>query len=69
MVIHKEMFWPRVCAALGQPGLAADPRFDTADKREQNCRDLVRIPDGLLPNSTSPTGRSWPSNRTSSPPG
>lgn len=48
MVIHKEMFWPKVCAALGQPGLAADPRFDTADKREQNCRELVRILDGLF---------------------
>jgi crotonobetainyl-CoA:carnitine CoA-transferase CaiB-like acyl-CoA transferase len=48
MVIHKEMFWPKVCAALGQPRLAADPCFDTADKREQNCRQLVRILDGLF---------------------
>ena len=48
MVIHKELFWPKVCATLGQPGLAADPRFDTADKREQNCRELVRILDGLF---------------------
>lgn len=48
MVIYEEMFWPKVCASLGQPRLAADPRFDTADKREQNCRQLVRILDGLF---------------------
>lgn len=48
MVIHKEMYWPKVCAALGDPGLAADPRFATVEKREQNCRELVRILDGLF---------------------
>src|SRR5260370_4434709 len=48
MVIHNEQFWPKVCAALGQPGLAADPRFATAEKREENCRELVRILDGLF---------------------
>ncbi len=48
MVIHKEMYWPRVCEALGLPGLAADPRFDTVRKREENCRELVQIMDTLF---------------------
>jgi len=48
MVIHKDMFWPRVCEALASPGLATDPRFDTALKREQNCRELVKIMDALF---------------------
>lgn len=48
MVIHKEMFWPKVCAVLGHPQLAADPRFVTAEDREENCRELVRILDGLF---------------------
>jgi crotonobetainyl-CoA:carnitine CoA-transferase CaiB-like acyl-CoA transferase len=48
MVIHKEKFWPKVCTALGHPGLAADPRFGTAEEREENCRELVRILDGLF---------------------
>ena len=28
-----EMFWPKICAAIGRPELAADPRYDTNSKR------------------------------------
>src|SRR5437588_9971565 len=28
-----EAFWPKICAALGRPELAADPRYDTNAKR------------------------------------
>jgi crotonobetainyl-CoA:carnitine CoA-transferase CaiB-like acyl-CoA transferase len=28
-----EMFWPKICAAIGRPELATDPRYDTNPKR------------------------------------
>jgi crotonobetainyl-CoA:carnitine CoA-transferase CaiB-like acyl-CoA transferase len=28
-----EMFWPKICAAIGRPELADDPRYDTNPKR------------------------------------
>jgi len=28
-----EMFWPKICAAIGRPELAEDPRYDTNPKR------------------------------------
>lgn len=33
-------FWVRICAAIGAPELASDPRFDTIEKRRDN-RDAV----------------------------
>jgi crotonobetainyl-CoA:carnitine CoA-transferase CaiB-like acyl-CoA transferase len=48
MVIHKELFWPLVVGALGAPELADDPRFATADKREENATELVSLMDGLF---------------------
>jgi crotonobetainyl-CoA:carnitine CoA-transferase CaiB-like acyl-CoA transferase len=48
MVIHKEVFWPKVCEALGRPGLAVDERFATVAKREENCAELIEIFDELF---------------------
>jgi len=28
-----EAFWPKICAAIGRPDLAGDPRYDTNEKR------------------------------------
>ncbi len=35
--------WRRCCAVLGVPELATDPRFDTAEKRSANRRELNTI--------------------------
>jgi crotonobetainyl-CoA:carnitine CoA-transferase CaiB-like acyl-CoA transferase len=44
----QRQFWPQVCQALGEPDLATDPRFATAELREQNSLELVKILDGLF---------------------
>lgn len=44
----KEKFWRRLCRALGRPGLAADPRFDSFSRRDTNRVPLLAILDGLF---------------------
>ncbi|MCL4290774.1 MAG: CoA transferase [Thermoleophilia bacterium] len=40
--------WPRLCAALGRPELAGDPRFDTNEKRVRDRGALREELEGLL---------------------
>ncbi len=35
--------WPRLCEAMGRPGLATDPRFKTNEDRVAHLADLVAI--------------------------
>jgi crotonobetainyl-CoA:carnitine CoA-transferase CaiB-like acyl-CoA transferase len=39
----KEKFWVRLCEAIGQPGLAADPRFADFGGRDRNRDELTPI--------------------------
>jgi len=41
MLQHK--YWPRLCKALAMEHLENDPRFETAEKRAENCEELIRI--------------------------
>ncbi|MBI4498826.1 MAG: CoA transferase [Chloroflexi bacterium] len=41
-------YWPRVCAAIGRPDLAEDPRYATLEGRMAHCRDLVAILDAAF---------------------
>jgi crotonobetainyl-CoA:carnitine CoA-transferase CaiB-like acyl-CoA transferase len=43
LLVHPDSqpFWPRFCAAVGEPGWAADPRFDTPPKRTAANRELA----------------------------
>jgi len=45
LLVHPDpqSFWPRFCAALGEPGWTADPRFDTAAKRTAASRELSAL--------------------------
>jgi crotonobetainyl-CoA:carnitine CoA-transferase CaiB-like acyl-CoA transferase len=38
-----EQHWVKLCAAMGQPALARDPRFTTNDDRLKNLPELVEI--------------------------
>ena len=44
LLVHPapDPYWPRVCAALGEPDWIADPRYDTAPKRAAESRELTR---------------------------
>jgi crotonobetainyl-CoA:carnitine CoA-transferase CaiB-like acyl-CoA transferase len=45
---RQENFWRKLCAVLGEPGLADDPRFATNPKRLENRTALVPILEGIL---------------------
>jgi len=48
MIIEGEKFWPRICRAVGRPELAADPRFASHAKREENRRELIALLDEIF---------------------
>lgn len=48
--------WPALCAALGEPALATDPRFDTNEKR---VRDRPELRDVLEPLFRTRTTADW----------
>jgi crotonobetainyl-CoA:carnitine CoA-transferase CaiB-like acyl-CoA transferase len=43
LLVHpnSQPFWPRFCAAIGEPGWASDSRFDTPQKRQAAGRALA----------------------------
>jgi crotonobetainyl-CoA:carnitine CoA-transferase CaiB-like acyl-CoA transferase len=43
-----EDYWPRFCKAVGLEKLINDPRFENAEKREENCEQLVSMLDELF---------------------
>ncbi|MEW6261589.1 MAG: CoA transferase [Thermodesulfobacteriota bacterium] len=43
-----EKTWLQLCEALGRPDLIHDPRFDTAEKRRLNRKEINRIVDGVI---------------------
>tara|TARA_B100000959_G_scaffold212161_1_gene223080 strand:+ start:456 stop:1661 length:1206 start_codon:yes stop_codon:yes gene_type:complete len=45
--------WPALCGALGQPGLAADPRFDTNEKRVRARPELREVLEPLFAERTT----------------
>ncbi len=48
VAVGSERQWPRLCAALGLPELAADPRFATNGERVENRSVLRSILDGAF---------------------
>jgi crotonobetainyl-CoA:carnitine CoA-transferase CaiB-like acyl-CoA transferase len=48
MMLAPDRTWPDLCAALGQPGLAADPRFADLDARRRHARACVEALDAVF---------------------
>jgi crotonobetainyl-CoA:carnitine CoA-transferase CaiB-like acyl-CoA transferase len=51
--VGSERQWPRFCAALGAPELAADPRFATNGQRVVNRAELIPLLAARLETATS----------------
>jgi crotonobetainyl-CoA:carnitine CoA-transferase CaiB-like acyl-CoA transferase len=51
--VGAEHLWPRLLALMGRPELERDPRFDSADRRRANWRELRAIIEAWL--ATFPT--------------
>ena len=47
-MLQSSIHWPDFCLAIGRPDLENDPRFDTAETREQNCAELIGILDRVF---------------------
>jgi crotonobetainyl-CoA:carnitine CoA-transferase CaiB-like acyl-CoA transferase len=48
----KQKFWERLCEALGEPDLAADPRFETMAGRDEHRDELLPILDAAFARRT-----------------
>ncbi len=46
--IQSDRYWPTFCRAMGIEDLEADPRFDTARHRGENCEELISLLDGVF---------------------
>jgi crotonobetainyl-CoA:carnitine CoA-transferase CaiB-like acyl-CoA transferase len=43
VMLESDRFWPDLCAHLGRPGLAEDPRFRDAAARKENRRECIAL--------------------------
>lgn len=50
--LSPDKFWPLVCRAMGIEELEKDPRFDSMEKRMQNCQELISILDDAFATKT-----------------
>jgi crotonobetainyl-CoA:carnitine CoA-transferase CaiB-like acyl-CoA transferase len=41
VMVAPDPYWPRFCAAIGEPGWAGDERYDSAAKRNEHTRELT----------------------------
>src|SRR5262245_20715607 len=47
-LVNPRRLWPRFCQAVGQPGLADDPRFATAEARREHAQALIALLDPVF---------------------
>lgn len=52
MMLAPDRYWPGLCAALGDPELAADPRFADMGARRENARACVERLDAIFARRT-----------------
>jgi crotonobetainyl-CoA:carnitine CoA-transferase CaiB-like acyl-CoA transferase len=50
--IQPDRFWKQTCEALERPELITDPKFDTWQKRRENCQDLIKVLDAIFINKS-----------------
>lgn len=56
MLVEPQRFWPSFCRALDMEYLEHDPRFETTEKRAENCKELISIIESVIATKTS---REW----------
>ncbi len=45
---QSDRYWPTVCRAMGLEHLQKEPRFETMEKRSENCEELIAIMDEIF---------------------
>ncbi|MDP6100292.1 MAG: CoA transferase [Dehalococcoidia bacterium] len=51
-VLASDRVWPVLCECLGMTELIDDPRFNSTEKRADNCRELIGIMDRIFDTKT-----------------
>ncbi len=47
-MLQSDLHWPGLCRAMERSDLEMDPRFDTMQKRTENCEELIRVMDEIF---------------------
>jgi crotonobetainyl-CoA:carnitine CoA-transferase CaiB-like acyl-CoA transferase len=47
-MLQSDIHWPGLCKAMGRLDLVNDARFNSMQKRTENCEELIRIMDGVF---------------------
>ena len=47
-MLQSDRYWPTMCQALGIAYLEKDTRFEDADKRKENCAEIIAIMDEIF---------------------
>jgi len=53
VMLFPDRFWPPFCQALGITHLQNDPKFETTEKRAENCKELISIIEEIIATKTS----------------
>jgi crotonobetainyl-CoA:carnitine CoA-transferase CaiB-like acyl-CoA transferase len=48
VMVHADLYWSKFCKVMGLQHLERDARFDTAVKRQENNRELIKIIDDVF---------------------
>ena len=48
VMLQADIHWPDFCRAIERPELENDPRFNSVERRDEHCEELIRILDGVL---------------------
>ncbi|MDP6102801.1 MAG: CoA transferase [Dehalococcoidia bacterium] len=51
-ILASDRVWPVLCECLGLAELVQDPRFNSTEKRAENCRELITIMDHVFATKT-----------------
>ena len=52
VMLVADIYWPKLCRAIGRPDLEKDPRFDSLAKRTENREELIAILDSVFAEKT-----------------
>jgi crotonobetainyl-CoA:carnitine CoA-transferase CaiB-like acyl-CoA transferase len=48
VMLQADRWWPDLCRHLGRPDLIDDPRFSTAERRDENVEECTRVLDEIF---------------------
>jgi crotonobetainyl-CoA:carnitine CoA-transferase CaiB-like acyl-CoA transferase len=52
VMLVADIYWPKLCRAIGRPDLEKNPRFDSLAKRTENREELIQLLDSVFAEKT-----------------